>query len=65
MTKFKQLQLATGLTNEQVAEYLDIGISSVKRYKSGERDAPKWVLLAMVDKADRTGPIKCDKVVTY
>lgn len=47
MTKFKQLQLAAGLTNEQAAEYLDIGISSVKHYKSGERDTPKWVLLAL------------------
>lgn len=65
MTKFKQLQESTGLTNEQTAEYLDIGISSVKRYKSGERDAPKWVLLAMMDKVERTGPCtKCGKPAT-
>lgn len=47
MTKFKQLQTSAGLTNEQCAEYLDIGISSVKRYKSGERPAPAWTVLAL------------------
>lgn len=47
MTEFKKLQLKAGMTNEQVAEHLDIGVSTVKRYKSGERQAPTWVLSAM------------------
>jgi len=45
--KFWQLQKAANLSNSQAADYLDINISTIKRYRNGQLDAPKAILLAL------------------
>ena len=42
-----QLQKAANLSNSQAAEYLGVHISTVKRWRNGDVQVPKAVLLAL------------------
>ena len=50
-----QLQKAANLSNSQAAEYLGVHISTVKRWRNGDVQVPKAVLLALELKILRDG----------
>ena len=45
--KYFELQKAARLSNTQAAELLEVGISTIKRWRNGSVEAPKAVLMAM------------------
>jgi len=45
--KYFELQKAAQLSNAQAAELLEVGISTIKRWRNGSINTPKAVLMAM------------------
>lgn len=44
---FRSKQKAANISNSQAAEYLGVNISTIKRYRNGQLNTPKAVLLAL------------------
>ena len=49
---YRRLQKAAGLSNAEAADFLGLNISTIKRYRNGQLEAPKAVLLALKYKAE-------------
>jgi transcriptional regulator with XRE-family HTH domain len=47
MEEFKRLQKAAGFTGRGVAEFLGIDYATVKRYRNGDLEVPKLVIMAL------------------
>lgn len=45
--QFWRLQKAANLSNSQAAEYLGVNISTIKRYRNGEINPPRAVMIAL------------------
>jgi len=44
---FNELQLECGFTNPQVAEFLQVDISTIKRYRNGSISVPHSTMLSL------------------
>ena len=45
--KFWELQKKCNFSNQQCADYLDMNISTIKRYRNGKLEAPKTVIMCL------------------
>lgn len=47
MTKFKRFQERIGLSNKQLAQWLDVSTKTIERYRNGSQEAPKAVMMCL------------------
>lgn len=55
--EFWQLQKAANLSNSECASFLEINISTIKRYRNGSLQAPKAVMMSLWSLAENK-PVK-------
>lgn len=51
--KYFELQKKAGLSNAQASAYLGISISTIKRYRNGQIEAPKTVIMCLENYIDK------------
>ena len=49
--KYYQLQLEAGLSNSEAANFLGVSPSSIRKWRSGQHEAPQAVIMCLLSKA--------------
>lgn len=48
--KYHQLQLEAGLSNSEAANFLGVSASSIRKWRSGQHEAPPAVIMCLQSK---------------